>query len=134
MPTFEDLRAFQHALNLMVEVYTATEHFPKHEIYGLRSQLRRAACSVVSNIAEGQGRLTYGERRRLLSDARGSLYELQAQLIASTKLQFLAIASATYLRNQAERTARELDGLILWIRRKEAEAKQARNVSRKPNQ
>ena len=121
--TFEDLRAFQRALDLMVDVYTATEQFPKSELYGLTSQLRRSAGSVVANIAKGQGRLTYGEWRQHLSDARGSLYELQAHVIAANRLKFLDIGATEYLKKRATRAGVELQGLIRWVRRRELEAK-----------
>ena len=124
--TFEDLRAFQRALSLMVEVYTATESFPRHELYGLTSQMRRAACSVVSQIAEGQGRLTFGEWRQMLSQARGSLYEVQAQIIASLRLQFLGEAAAEHLRTHIRLTGRELTGLIEWVRKREAQTKRGK--------
>jgi four helix bundle protein len=117
--TFEDLRAFQRALDLMVDVYTATEQFPKTELHGLTAQLRRAACSVVSNIAEGQGRLTYGEWRQHLSDARGSLHEVQAQVIAAHRLQFLGNSVAEHLKKRIRMTAVELQGLIGWVQKRE---------------
>jgi four helix bundle protein len=123
MPQFENLRVFQRALDLMVDVYKATEGFPRHELYGLTSQLRRAACSVVSNIAEGQGRLTYGERRQLLSHARGSLFEVQAQVLASERLNFIAAPAVHQLRQQIQSAARELSGLIEWIRKREIQSK-----------
>jgi four helix bundle protein len=123
MKTFEDLRAFQRALDLMVDVYQATERFPKHEFYGLTAQMRRAACSVVSNIAEGQGRLSYGEWRQMLSTARGSLYEVQAQVIASTRLSFFGEATAEHLKKRIRAAAQELSGLIDWVRRRETERK-----------
>jgi four helix bundle protein len=123
MPSFEDLRAFQLALDLMVDVYTATEVFPKHEMYGLTSQLRRAACSVVSNIAEGQGRLTYGERRQLFSHARGSLFEIQAQLLAASRLRLIDVGSAEHLKVRTSFVGRELAGLIDWIKRRETETR-----------
>jgi four helix bundle protein len=119
MGTFEDLRAFQRALDLMVAVYAATSTFPKHELYGLTSQLRRATCSVVSQIAEGLGRLTMGERRQMLSQARGSLFEVEAQLLASRRLEFIDTASAEHLRNLTRLTGRALSGLIAWVRRRE---------------
>jgi four helix bundle protein len=123
MGSFEDLRVFQRAIDLMVDVYTATEAFPKHELYGLTSQMRRASCSVVSNVAEGQGRLTYGETRQLLSQARGSLFEVQAQVIVAHRLRFLDEASAEHLKRCIRAAGRELAGLIEWIKRREAEAK-----------
>ncbi|MGA9977013.1 MAG: four helix bundle protein [Candidatus Sulfotelmatobacter sp.] len=65
---------------MAVQVYQATEQFPKAETYGLSSQIRRAAVSVASNIAEGQGRLTSGEFMHFLGQARGSLLELDTNL------------------------------------------------------
>lgn len=108
-------------MDLMVDVYKATETFPKHELYGLTSQLRRAACSIVSNIAEGQGRITYGERRQLFSYARGSLFEVQAQVIASQRLNFLTQEAGELLKKRIASTARELAGLIDWVEKHQAE-------------
>jgi four helix bundle protein len=121
--TFEDLRAFQHALDLMVHVYEATQAFPAKELYGLTSQMRRASCSVVSNIAEGQGRLTYGEWRQSLSEARGSLYELQAQIIASKRLGLLPTAVAEHLKKLSTHTGTQLAGLIQWVKKREESVK-----------
>jgi four helix bundle protein len=130
MTTFDDLRAFQRALDLMVDVYQATETFPRQELYGLISQMRRASCSVVSHIAEAQGRLTFGERRQLLSQGRGSLFEVEAQVIASVRLGFIAEEAASHLRSRARIAAQELDGLLEWVKRREAEVKSAK--TRKP--
>ncbi|HEU4889367.1 MAG TPA: four helix bundle protein [Thermoanaerobaculia bacterium] len=107
MGTFEDLRAFQRALDLMVAVYETTEDFPRHELFGLTSQLRRASGSIVSNIAEGQGRLTFGEWRQHLSHARGSLYEVQAEVLASQRLKFLT-PEAAHLKKCIRIAGREL--------------------------
>ena len=73
MRQFHDLVAFKRALEVVVAVYDATATFPRREMYGLVSQIRKAAIGVISNIAEGQGRLTDGEWRQFLSQARGSL-------------------------------------------------------------
>ncbi|HVG23073.1 MAG TPA: four helix bundle protein [Thermoanaerobaculia bacterium] len=121
--TFENLRAFQRALDLMCDVYEATRDFPKAELYGLTSQLRRAAGSVVGNIAEGQGRLTYGEWRQHLSEARGSLYEVQAHMLAAHKLGFLGAAVTEHLKKRARMAAVELQGLIVWVRKRELDTK-----------
>ncbi len=123
MSTFDDLRAFQRALDLMVEVYQATDSFPRQELYGLTSQMRRAACSVVSHIAEAQGRLTFGERRQMLSQGRGSLFELEAQVMAAIRLNFLTPADGDRLRSHARTTARELAGLIEWVKKREIDIK-----------
>jgi four helix bundle protein len=134
MSTFDDLRAFQRALDFMVDVYKATDGFPKHELYGLTSQMRRAACSVVSHIAEAQGRLTFGERRQLLSQGRGSLFEVEAQVIAAVRLNFLTQAAGDHLRSRARTAARELAGLIEWVKKREADMKRRPGTkSQKPD-
>jgi len=117
--TFEDLDVFKRALDLMVDVYEATAGFPQREVYGLAAQLRRASVSVVSNIAEGQGRLTPGEWRQLLSHARGSLFEIEAQLIASAMLGFMDSATAKRVRAMAKTVGRPLAGLIAYVQSRE---------------
>jgi four helix bundle protein len=77
---------WQKARVFATEIYRITEPFPKNEIFGLTSQLRRAAVSVASNIAEGQGRLTRGEFCHFLGQARGSLLEVETQLSISLDL------------------------------------------------
>jgi len=78
--SYRDLLVWQKAKALAVRIYESTEQFPKAETYGLTSQIRRAAVSVPSNIAEGQGRLTPGEFLHFLGQARGSLLELDTQI------------------------------------------------------
>ncbi|MGA3373784.1 MAG: four helix bundle protein [Terracidiphilus sp.] len=85
---FRDLQVWQRAIQLTVVIYRLTQSFPREEIYGLSSQIRRAAVSVPSNIAEGQGRLSVGEFRQFLGIARGSNYELQTQLEIARSLGF----------------------------------------------
>ncbi len=117
--TFEDLDAFNYALALMVHIYGLTENFPKREMYGLASQLRRAAVSIVSNIAEGQGRLTDGEWRQHLSHARGSLFEVEAQIIAANRLGYLDDAGAQIARTAVRSVGKPLSGLIRYVKRRE---------------
>ena len=127
MPSsFEDLVVFQRAVELMVMVYRETEGFPSRELYGLTGQIRRAAVSVVSNIAEAQGRLTAGESRLFLSHARGSLFEVDAQLIASKHLGYLPDAPYEELRRQVTQTAKPLAGLIDHVRRRERKSRRPR--------
>ena len=87
--SYRDLIVWQKAKGLAVHVYRQTESFPKTETYGLTSQIRRAAISVVSNIAEGQGRLTAGEFQPFLGHSRGSLLELETQLEIACELRIL---------------------------------------------
>jgi four helix bundle protein len=83
---YRDLIVWQKAIDLTVFVYRLTRSFPKDEVYGLVPQMRRAAVSVASNIAEGRGRLNVGEFRQFLGVAQGSIYELQTQLLVAGKL------------------------------------------------
>jgi four helix bundle protein len=85
---FHDLTVWQRAIDLTVCVYRLTQGFPKEEMYGLISQLRRASVSVASNIAEGRGRLNPGEFRQFLGVALGSTFEVQTQLIVARRLNF----------------------------------------------
>jgi four helix bundle protein len=78
--SFRDLLVWQRAMQMTIGIYRLTEEFPRQEIYGLTSQIRRSAVSVPSNIAEGHGRLNSGEYRQFLGIARGSNFELQTQL------------------------------------------------------
>jgi four helix bundle protein len=85
---YHDLIVWQKAIDLTVCVYKLSQSFPKNELYGLTSQMRRASVSVASNIAEGRGRLNPGEFRQFLGLAQGSLFELRTQLLVATKLNF----------------------------------------------
>jgi four helix bundle protein len=113
--SYKDLVAFQRALDLLVCVYDVTATFPKQEMYGLVAQLRRAAVSVVSQIAEGSGRLTYGEWRQFLSQARGSLFEVEAQCLAARRLGFLHESAHPHIQRNIALTASTLNGLIRWV-------------------
>ena len=84
----EDLRIWKRAITLVLEIYKLTSEFPKHEIYGLISQMRRASVSVPSNIAEGSGRRSPGDFCRFLYYASGSLTELETQLYLSGELGY----------------------------------------------
>jgi len=81
---YQDLIAWQKAIALVKNVYEATSGFPQKETFGLTSQMRRSAVSIPSNIAEGQGRATRGEFHQFLGHARGSLYELETQLVIAS--------------------------------------------------
>jgi four helix bundle protein len=85
---FRDLVVWQKSMQLAGEVYKLTKTFPREEVYGLTSQIRRSAISIPSNIAEGHGRLNVGEFRQFLGIARGSTYELQTQLQLAESLEF----------------------------------------------
>ena len=90
MHKYEDLEVWQVAYQLTLAVYADTRAFPAEERYGLSAQMRRAAVSVISNIAEGAGRATPGEFRNQVSGATGSVLELECQLRLSADLGYMA--------------------------------------------
>ena len=112
MGDYRELVAWQRARALAGSVYRATERFPGRERFGLAAQMRRAAISVVSNIAEGAGRGSDPELRRFLQIARGSLEELQAQITIASDLQLLPDESAQALSESAAEAARIVYGLL----------------------
>ena len=118
--SFQDLRIWQQAMNLTVEIYRVTGVFPKHETYGLASQMRRAAVSVPSNIAEGKGHRSDPEFVRFLLHVRGSLLELQTQLLIARRLQYLSEEKADELCRSGDGIGRELNALINRFREKAA--------------
>jgi four helix bundle protein len=85
---FKDLAVWQRSIELSVAIYEFTRTFPSDELYGLRSQLRRASVSIPSNIAEGCGRRSTGELIQFAAIARGSNFEIQTQLVLANKLRF----------------------------------------------
>ncbi|MGA2619442.1 MAG: four helix bundle protein [Thermoguttaceae bacterium] len=109
--SYEELLVWQEAVNLAQQVYKATKAFPQEERYGLTSQMRRAAVSVPSNVAEGQARETRGEFVQFLGHSRGSLAELDTQLILAQKMSFLAPPAAAELRQQVAKVGKLLNGL-----------------------
>jgi four helix bundle protein len=84
---FKDLTVWQRAMEMSECIYRLTKTFPKEELYGLTSQLRRASISVASNIAEGRGRATTGEFKQFLCMAQGSTYEVHTQLLMAGRLK-----------------------------------------------
>jgi four helix bundle protein len=110
--SFRELRVWQEAMRLTTEIYRSTNAFPKHELYGLTQQMRRAAVSVPSNIAEGKGHHSDKEFVRFLLHARGSLLELQTQLLIAEELQYFGKEEGVGLLALAEGVGRALSGLI----------------------
>jgi four helix bundle protein len=110
--SYRDLVAWQKAMGLVTEVYRVTEQFPNREIYGLTRQVRDAAVSVPSNIAEGKGRQTKRDYLQFLYRARGSLLEAETQLEVGRNLGFLSQAVFETIYGQAAEVGRVLSGLI----------------------
>jgi four helix bundle protein len=118
--SYRELIAWQKAMKFVHEIYLATQAFPHAELYGLTSQLRRAAVSVPSNIAEGQARFSPKEFHHFLSQARGSLVEIETQLFIAKDLKYLPMSQADNLLVAADELGRVLNGLIASIKSRTA--------------
>ena len=105
---FQELLVWQRSIEMTVAIYDATRSFPREEVYGLTSQLRRAAVSVASNIAEGRGRISQGEFRQFLGVAQGSNYEVQTQILVAKKLKM----GEPKQLNQAEKLSVEVGKML----------------------
>ena len=110
--SYKELVAWQKSVDLVAEIYRCSKAFPREEVYGLSAQLRRAAISIPSNIAEGQARLSTGEFRQFLSNARGSLAEVETQIVIAQKLEYLKETCARDLLRSTGEVGRILNGLI----------------------
>jgi four helix bundle protein len=108
---YQDLIAWQKAMDLVEDIYKATKQLPSEELYGLTSQLRRAVVSIPSNIAEGQGRTSKREFQQFLSIAHGSLREVETQLIISRRLGYFTSEEVEQLLDSAGEVGRLIQGL-----------------------
>jgi len=108
---FRELLAWSKAMDLVESIYRSTERFPSHEMFGLTNQLRRAAVSIPSNIAEGQGRATTRDFLRFLSMSRGSLQEVQTQIELARRLEYINEGTCRSLMERSEEVARLVNGL-----------------------
>ena len=111
---FYTIAAWQRGDDLVVKIYQVTRKFPRHELYGLTSQLRRAAVSVPANIAEGSGRRTIRDYIRFLYIAKGSLTEVEYLVHISNRLGYLTEEDFRQLREDLRRTAGTLLGFIKY--------------------
>ncbi|MGA2373666.1 MAG: four helix bundle protein [Candidatus Korobacteraceae bacterium] len=114
--SYRDLVAWQRAMDLVTSVYRITASFPREEIYGLTSQLRRAAVSIPSNIAEGQGRRGAAEFRHFLRQANGSLMELETQVLIAERLCYMPPDKASEFLQSAAEVGKILNGLIASLK------------------
>ena len=111
---YRELRAWQQAMELVTEIYRITRAFPKDELYGLVGQLRRAAVSIPSNLAEGHGRNSRNEFRQFIGQARGSLSEVETQIEIARNLGYVKAEVADALLVQTGAVGKMLTGLRSW--------------------
>jgi four helix bundle protein len=117
MRNFRNLDIWKDAIDIAVETYEATQDFPKEEEFGLKSQLRRASVSISFNIAEGSSRSSDREYVRFLEIAEGSAFEVETQLIVSTRVRVLASIKSEKLMQQIQSLQRRINSLIQKIRK-----------------
>jgi four helix bundle protein len=116
MKSYKELKVWQKAINLVTLVYQLSRTFPKEEQYGLTAQMRRAAVSIPSNIAEGWGRNSTKEYIQFLTIARASLMELETQLIIAEKLKYLQLQQLENAAPEIETVGKMLNALITRLK------------------
>jgi four helix bundle protein len=115
--SFKDLVAWQKSMDLVTEVYRTSQGFPKEEIFGLTSQIRRSAVSVPSNIAEGNARTSKKEFQYFLSNARGSLAELETQILIAHQLAYINETAKNQMLDRLWEVGRILNGLLSSLKK-----------------
>ena len=116
MESYRDLIAWQKAKELAIDIYACTREFPKTEVYGLMAQMRRAAISVPSNIAEGKGRQSQRDLVQFLHHARGALLELETQLEIAHELGYVEQFAFRRIDTKTKELGKILNGLIQRFR------------------
>lgn len=112
---YEQLNVWQKAMDLTVEIYSITKQFPKEELYGITNQMRRAAVSIPSNIAEGHSRNSHKEFLKFLSIAKGSNAELFTQLLICERVGYISSNNLKPIKQISQEIARMLTSLIARI-------------------
>ena len=113
---YKELIVWQKAIDLTVEVYRLMKKMPKEELYGLTNQLKRAVVSIPSNIAEGNARASTGDYVRFLSIARGSVAEVETQLLICVKLNYLTQEDIESSLSLLDEAGRMLNSIITKLR------------------
>lgn len=112
---FEKLDVWNKSRNLVIDIYKMLELFPKHENYALCDQIRRAAVSIPSNIAEGSGRASKRETAHFVEIAYGSLMEVYCQLLVAWDLNYIQDTHINYIKPKVEEIAKMLSGYRKWL-------------------
>ena len=116
--SYEDLSVWKKSMNLAVMIYELTKLMPKEEVYGLSAQMRRAAVSVPSNIAEGQQRVSTRDFLRFLSIARGSNAQLQMQLLLACKLNYFQSEQIQKAMNLTREVSKMINALMISLNKR----------------
>ncbi|MEK7101632.1 MAG: four helix bundle protein [Patescibacteria group bacterium] len=114
--SFKDLEAWKRGHALVLSIYRITKRYPRDEQFGITNQLRRAAVSVTSNIAEGFSRQTSKEKAQFYAIAKGSLTEIENQLLVSRDVHYVSIEDFERVETEIEQTSRLITGLLKYVR------------------
>lgn len=116
--SYRDLKVWQEAMELAEEAYSVTRMFPKEEMYGMTSQIRRSAASVAANIAEGHGRESTGAFVQFLRHAQGSLKELETHLLLAERVRLMPAGGSVSMMRKCDGLGRMIRSLIRSLQRK----------------
>lgn len=114
--SFTDLNAWQEGHKLVIEIYQITKIFPKEELFGLTNQIKRAAVSITSNIAEGFSRQSLKEKAQFYSIARGSVTEIQNQLLIAKDVKYFTTDKFNKIAGQTVVVHKLINGLIKYLK------------------
>ncbi len=120
--SYRDLKVWQAAIDLAEGIYSLSRDFPKSELYGLTSQMRRAAVSIAANIAEGHGRETTGAFLQFLRVTQGSVKELETHLIIARRLDLSSPDASDEMLGKCDELGRMVRGLIRSLQDKQGDA------------
>jgi four helix bundle protein len=118
LKSYRELRVWQQAMDLAVQCYDATRSFPKDEMFGLTSQIRRSAASIAANVAEGHGRESTGAFVQSLRVAQGSLKELETHIILADRVKLMARSASSHLLDRCDAVGKMLRSLIRSLQRR----------------
>jgi four helix bundle protein len=122
LESYRELKVWQQAMDLAVQCYEATRSFPKDEMFGLTSQIRRSAASIAANVAEGHGRESTGAFVQSLRVAQGSLKELETHIILADRVKLMAHRASDDLLERCDSIGKMLRSLIRSLQRRMAGA------------
>ena len=118
MSDYKNLEVWKKSRALTADIYRVTEQFPRSEMFGITSQMRRAAMSIVLNVAEGNGRWTGRDQGSFMVTARASAYEVEAILYLAQDVKLISPEISEQLRNRTNEIGRMLSGLLRFLRKK----------------
>ena len=124
---YTELEVWKTAVEFAVSIYRATAMLPREERFGLSAQMRRAAVSVASNIAEGEGRKSRPDHAKFVVQARGSLFEVETQIVICERLGYFDEASVNTLRRDSQRVGQLINGTLRYLKR--AAGREARGAT-----